>query len=77
MDERIGIRTEWTLEILSEVPTTILECQGECLAECILHGAHMSDWLSIALALLKGKDPTSIGPINDLKSHLSKIPIDQ
>ena len=77
MDERIGIRTEWTLETLSNVPTTILECQGESLAECILHGAHMSDWLSIALALLRGKDPTSIGPINDLKAHLSKIPINQ
>ncbi len=77
MDERIGIRTEWTLETLSNIPTTILECQGESLAECILHGAHMSDWLSIALALLRGKDPTSIGPINDLKEHLSRIPLDQ
>jgi len=77
MDERIGIRTEWTLENLDDVPTTILECQGESLTECILHGAHISDWLSIALALLRGKDPTSIGPINDLKDHLSNIPMDQ
>ena len=77
MDERIGLRTEWTLETLNDVPTTILDCQGESLAECILHGAHMSDWLSIASALLREKDPTSIGPINDLKEHLGDIPMDQ
>lgn len=77
MDDRIGIRTEWTLETLDGVPTTILDCQGECLAECMLHGAHLSDWLSIASALLRGKDPTSIGPINDLKEFLGNIPLDQ
>ena len=77
MDERIGIRTEWTLKTLEDVPTSILECQGENLVECMLHGAHLSDWLSIALALLRNKDPTSIGPIDNLKDHLSTIPLDQ
>ncbi len=77
MDERIGIRTEWTLKTLEDVPISILECQGESLVECILHGAHLSDWLSIALALLRNKDPTSIGPIDNLKDHLSTIPLDQ
>ena len=77
MDERIGIRTEWTLKTLEDVPTSILECQGESLVECMLHGAHLSDWLSIALALLRNKDPTSIGPIDNLKDHLSTIPLDQ
>ena len=64
-------------QTLEDVPTSILECQGENLVECMLHGAHLSDWLSIALALLRNKDPTSIGPIDNLKDHLSTIPLDQ
>ena len=31
------------------------------------------DWISIALALLKGKDPVTIGPILALKEHLESV----
>jgi hypothetical protein len=31
------------------------------------------DWLSMTLALLHGKDPAAIAPINALKAHLQSI----
>lgn len=74
--DRVGIRVEWTLDTLQNIPIHIIDCAGDSHLEAILFGAHLSDWLSIACALLRGKDPTGIGPINDLKSHLSKIPMD-
>ena len=75
--DRVGLRVEWTLDTLQDVPIHILDCSGDSLLESILFGAHLSDWLSIACALLRNKDPTGIGPINNLKSHLSNIPMDQ
>jgi hypothetical protein len=33
----------------------------------------MTDWLSIALALLHGKDPSAIEPIISLKEYLAQI----
>lgn len=77
MHDRVGLRVEWTLDTLQDVPIHILDCSGDSLLESILFGAHLSDWLSIACALLRNKDPTGIGPINNLKSHLSNIPMDQ
>ncbi len=70
---RVGHRVDWTGESLDVDVAWRVECEGESLLEAMLHGAHLTDWISLALALLNGKDPTSIGPISALKSHLADI----
>ncbi len=70
--ERVAHRVEWTAEALDVDIAWRIDCEGDML-EAMLHGAHMTDWISLALALLNGKDPTSIGPISALKEHLGAI----
>ena len=70
--ERVAHRVEWTAKALDVDIAWRIDCDGDML-EAMLHGAHMTDWISLALALLNGKDPTSIGPISALKDHLAAI----
>ncbi len=73
MHARVGHRVEWTIGALGVEVAWRIGCEGESLVEAMLHGAHVTDWVSIVWALLNGKDPTSIGPISALKEHLSGI----
>ena len=50
-----------------------IQGEGESLIESLLHLCIMMDWLSIALGLLHGKDPSAIETIISLKEHLSQI----
>jgi hypothetical protein len=50
-----------------------IQGEGASLVEALLHLCITMDWLSIALALLHGKDPSSIDSISSLKQHLSEI----
>jgi len=69
--ERVDKRIEWfTTTLEAEVAWGIV-CEGDCLLEAMLYSVVIMDWLSCAVALLRGKDPTAIGPINDLKSYLT------
>ena len=45
--------------------------EGETLLEALLHLCIVMDWLSIALGLVHGKDPSSINPIISLKKFLA------
>ena len=47
-------------------------CEGESHLEALLYAVILMDWLSCAVALLRGKDPTAIGPIVGLKEFLSQ-----
>ena len=43
------------------------------LLERLLYAAHVTDWVSIGLALLTGEDPSDMHAIESLKSHLSSL----
>ena len=70
--DRNEMRLDWYLDNISIEPTWGLMCEGESHLEALLYAVILMDWLSCALALLRGKDPTAIGPIVGLKEHLSQ-----
>ena len=73
MHPRVVQRMDW---FVSNCPTELawrINGEGETLLESLLHLCIMMDWLSIALALLHGKDPSAIEPILSLKEYLSQI----
>ena len=70
---RIRSRMNWMLENIANENSWIIDCEGESLLERLLYASHISDWISIALALLRGVDPSEMGSIIELKSHLSKV----
>jgi hypothetical protein len=63
----------WMLENIDNDSSWIIDCEGESLLERLLYASHISDWISVALALLQGVDPSEMSSIVNLKSHLSKI----
>ena len=70
--ERNDLRLDWFLDNVEVEPTWGLLCEGESHLEALLYAAILMDWLSCAVALLRGKDPTAIGPIVGLKDYLSQ-----
>ena len=70
---RIRSRMNWMLENIENNNSWIIDCEGESLLERLLYASHISDWISISLALLQGVDPSEMGSITDLKVHLSTI----
>jgi glucose/mannose-6-phosphate isomerase len=73
MHRRVHQRMDW---FVANCPTPLawkIHGEGPSLLESLLHLCIMMDWLSIALALLHGKDPSAIAPIISLKEHLSQI----
>ncbi len=70
--ERNDVRLDWFLDNVTVEPTWGLLCEGEFHLEALLYAVILMDWLSCAVALLRGKDPTAIGPIVGLKDHLSQ-----
>ena len=70
---RTNSRIEWMLEEIEAKPTWVIDCEGESLLERLLYAAHVTDWVSIGLALLTGEDPSDMPAIESLKSHLSPL----
>ena len=70
--DRNDMRLDWFLDNITVEPTWGLLCEGESHLEALLYAVILMDWLSCAVALLRGKDPTAIGPIVGLKEHLSQ-----
>ena len=50
-----------------------IECEGESQLERLLYAAHVTDWVSIGMALAKGVDPSDMAAIDSLKAHLASI----
>ena len=69
---RNEMRLDWYLDNITVEPTWGLMCEGESHLEALLYAVVLMDWLSCAVALLRGKDPTAIGPIVGLKGFLSQ-----
>lgn len=70
---RVSSRMNWMLENIVNHNSWIIDCEGESLLERLLYASHISDWISIALALLRGVDPSEMASIDELKSYISKI----
>ena len=51
----------------------ILNATGETLVEQLLGLAHITDWISIMLAVSRGVDPSEMAAIPSLKAHLEEI----
>lgn len=69
---RVEKRMDWFISNSPSEYAWKLQGEGETLLECLLHICIMMDWLSIALALLHGKNPSAIKPIISLKDFLSQ-----
>ena len=70
---RTNSRIEWMLEEIEAKPTWVIDCEGESLLERLLYAAHVTDWVSIGLALLTDEDPSDMPAIESLKSHLASV----
>jgi len=70
---RTSARIEWLLEEIESFPSWVIECEGESLLERLLYAAHVTDWVSIGLAVLTGEDPSEMPAIESLKAHLTSI----
>ena len=66
-------RFDFLIEHLRTETAWRINSEGVGLLEAMLHACIDMDWLSCALALLHGKDPSVIGPISSLKGHLSSV----
>ena len=76
MHERVAERVKWMTESVEIDVVWNLHCEGESLLEAMLYSCIAMDWISCAVSFLRGKDPSSIGAIRELKEHLNKSPID-
>ncbi len=73
LHQRTSARMEWMLKEIESYPSWVIECEGESLLERLLYSAHVTDWVSIGLAVLTGVDPSEMPAIDSLKAHLASI----
>ena len=73
MHPRTHARMAWMLDNIESEVVWRIECEGESLLERLLYAAHVTDWVSIAMALAKGVDPSDMDAIDSLKAHLASI----
>ena len=71
LHSRIDKRIEWMLGEVPASPTWVIECEGDSLLERLLYASHVTDWISIGLAVLTEEDPSDMPAIESLKAHLS------
>jgi len=72
-NNRTVSRIEWMMKNIEVTNSWLVECEGESLLESLLYAAHISDWISIALALINEIDPSQMDAIIGLKDYLSKV----
>ena len=70
---RVRARINWMMENLEAGDSWLLDCEGDSLLESLLTAAHITDWVSIALAMINGIDPSEMTAIKGLKTYLSTI----
>ena len=73
MHPRAQARVGWMLDNIESEVVWRIECEGESLLERLLYAAHVTDWVSIALALANGVNPSEMAAIDSLKAHLASI----
>ena len=70
---RSQARMHWLIDNLESQVSWRIECEGQSLLERLLYVTHVTDWISIMLAVLKENNPSEMTPIDSLKAHLSTI----
>ena len=73
MHRQVSKRMDWMVAHATTDFAWKIAGEGNTLLESMLHLCILMDWISIALALLHGKDPAAIGPILALKAHLESV----
>ena len=73
MHRQVSKRMDWMVAHATTDLAWKIAGEGNTLLESMLHLCILMDWISIALALLHGKDPAAIGPITALKAHLESV----
>lgn len=73
MHRQVSKRMDWMIAHATTDFAWKIAGEGNTLLESMLHLCILMDWISIALALLHGKDPAAIGPITALKAHLESV----
>lgn len=73
MHNRVQRRMDWMIAHAATDYAWKIEGEGATLLESMLHLCILTDWISLALSFLHGKDPASIGPIFALKDHLNSV----
>ena len=73
MHPRTQARVGWMLDNIESEVVWRIECEGESLLERLLYASHVADWVSIALALVNGVNPSEMAAIDSLKAHLASI----
>jgi len=73
MHRQVSKRMDWMIAHATTDYAWKIVGEGNTLLESLLHLCILMDWISIALALLRGKDPAAIGPIRALKEHLESV----
>ena len=73
MHPRARARMGWMLDNIDNAVVWRIECEGENLLVRLLYAAHVTDWVSIALALVNGVDPSDMAAIDSLKAHLATV----
>ena len=71
LNPRVLKRFDWMVGHLGTEAAWKLNAEGDTLLEKQLYLCILMDWISIALAIVLGKDPGAIGPINSLKEYLN------
>ena len=67
----INSRIEWLSNELDNSTKWLIECEGNSLLENLLYASIITDWATIALALLMNKNPSEMKSIIDLKKFLN------
>jgi glucose/mannose-6-phosphate isomerase len=73
MHTRVKRRMDWMIAHAATDYAWKIEGEGATLLESMLHLCILTDWISLALSFLHGKNPASIGPISALKAHLDSV----
>jgi len=73
MHPRVRQRIDWMVAHTTTETAWNLAGEGSTLLEALLYHCLVMDWLSLSVAVLHGKDPAAIDPINALKAHLSSV----
>jgi len=73
LHSRTVARIDWLLDNIESSPSWRIECEGESLLERLLYAAHVTDWVSIGMAVISGEDPSEMAAIDSLKDHLGSI----
>lgn len=72
-EARTSDRIDWFEKEANASNCIVLNAKGKSLVEQMLYLSHITDWVTIMLAVSRGIDPSEMAAIPALKEHLSEI----